>query len=183
MATMPGEIVLPETRPETEWLLGRAVQKMSPFRRHSVVQAAMAAALGAWADGRGQVGTEWRFRLAPNGEVRRPLVPDVSYMSHDRLRPLPEADRELPTIAPDVAVEIRSPNDRERYLAHKKEVYFATGTLVFIVVDPMTRSVTVDDLDGSTSTFRGNDVLIIARFPHLAIPLALLFANLDIRVV
>jgi Uma2 family endonuclease len=180
MATMPGEIVLPETRPETEWLLGRAVQKMSPFRRHAVIQAAMAALLGAWAAGRGQAGTEWRFRLAPRDEVRRPLVPDVAYVSYDRLRPLSEADREVPPIAPDIAVEIRSPGDRERYLAHKKEVYFATGTLVFIVVDPLTRSVTVDDLDGSTSTFRNNDVLTVARFPDLAIMLAMLFANLDV---
>jgi len=180
MATMPGEIVLPETRPETEWLLGRPVQKVSPFRRHAVVQASMAAALGAWATGRGQVGTEWRFRLAPNGEVRRPLVPDICYLAYDRLRPLSDADRELPPIAPDVAVEIRSPGDRERYLAHKKAVYFATGTLVFIVVDPRTRTVTVDDLDGSRSTFCGDDVVTVARFPDLAIPLAMLFANLDI---
>jgi hypothetical protein len=28
------EIVLPETQPETEWLCGRAVQKVSPRRKH-----------------------------------------------------------------------------------------------------------------------------------------------------
>jgi Uma2 family endonuclease len=145
-----------------------------------MVQAAMVAALNAWATGRGQAGTEWRFRLAPAGDVRRPLVPDVAYMSYERLRPLSDDDRELPPIAPDIAVEVRSPGDRERSLRHKKQVYFATGTLVFIVVDPQTRSATVDDLDGSTLMFAGSDVLRVARFSDLAIPLATLFANLDV---
>ena len=33
--------------------------------------------LRLWADGRGEVGTEWCFRLEPPGEDIRPLVPDV----------------------------------------------------------------------------------------------------------
>jgi hypothetical protein len=72
------EIVLPETEPETEWILGRAVQKVSPFRTHARLQLTLGAALLAWAEGRGEVGSEWRFRVAPPGEVRRPLVPDVA---------------------------------------------------------------------------------------------------------
>ncbi len=32
------EIVLPETKPETEWILGRAVRKVSPFRTHALLQ-------------------------------------------------------------------------------------------------------------------------------------------------
>ena len=32
------EIVLPDTEPETEWILGRPVQKMSPFRDHARLQ-------------------------------------------------------------------------------------------------------------------------------------------------
>ena len=32
MAEALREIVLPETKPETEWLRGRAVQKVSPLR-------------------------------------------------------------------------------------------------------------------------------------------------------
>jgi Uma2 family endonuclease len=180
MATSMGEIVLPETKPETEWLLGHAVRKVSPFRRHAMVQRAMGSALHDWARGKGQVGSEWRFRLAPPGEVRRPLVPDVAFMSYARLRALSDDDRELPPVAPEIAVEIRSPGDRARYLTHKKAVYFSTGTLVFIVVDPATRSAAVDDVDGTTSTFTGSDVMRVPRFPDLAISLDTLFADLDI---
>ena len=79
---IPNEIVLPETKPETEWLRGRAVQKVSPFRKHSRLQRWWVIRLGDWAENRGEAGPGWRFRIAPPGEVVRPLVPDVSYLSY-----------------------------------------------------------------------------------------------------
>ena len=45
--TWSGEIILPETMPETEWLRGRAVQKVSPKRRHGELQWWLASRLGA----------------------------------------------------------------------------------------------------------------------------------------
>ena len=59
------EIVLPATKPETEWVRGRALQKMSPQRDHSRLQGMLNSALMQWAEGRGEVGPEWRFRVAP----------------------------------------------------------------------------------------------------------------------
>lgn len=82
------EIVLPITEPETEWVRGRPLQKVSPTRSHALLQLAMAAALREWAGERGEVGTEWRFRVSPPGEPARPLVPDVSYVEVQRLRAL-----------------------------------------------------------------------------------------------
>ena len=34
------EIVLPQTKPETEWIGDRPVQKVMPTRKHSLLQAA-----------------------------------------------------------------------------------------------------------------------------------------------
>ena len=82
------EIVLAETKPETEWILGRPVRKVSPVRTHGILQRTIATAVAAWAADRGDVGTEWRFRPAPAGEIRRPLVPDVAYVSDARLAPV-----------------------------------------------------------------------------------------------
>ena len=81
------EISVPDTKPATEWVNGRALQKMSPQRKHARAQSIFASALHAWAasEGPGRVGTEWDFRLAPPGEVRRPLVPDVAYLSYTRV--------------------------------------------------------------------------------------------------
>ncbi len=119
------EIILPETKPETEWVRGRPLQKVSPQRTHSLLQVALAMQIGRWAERRGEIGTEWRFRVAPPGEVRRPLVPDVSYVSNERLRPLTDAEIEIPPLAPDVAVEILSPDDRRIDIDDKISVYLA----------------------------------------------------------
>lgn len=116
------EIVLPITDPETEWVRGRALQKMSPKRNHARVQLAFGSALANWARGRGEVGTEWRFRIAVPGEARRPLVPDIAFVAFDRLRGLGEDDVQTPAFAPNVAVEVLSPGDDPRDTADKVDV-------------------------------------------------------------
>ncbi len=77
--------VVYETKPATEWILGRPVQKVSPRYTHACLQAAIVAWLRTWARGRGRVGTEWRVWLTPGDEPERYLVPDVMYISYDRL--------------------------------------------------------------------------------------------------
>jgi Uma2 family endonuclease len=135
---------------------------------------------GSWARGKGQVGTEWRFRLAPEGEVRRPLVPDVSYVSYDRLRGLSPENRELPPIGPEIAIEVRSPDNHAGYLRHKRSVYFATGTYIVIEIDPANRTIVVDDVDGTHAVFTGDDVALASRYPSLRMSLREVFAELDI---
>lgn len=142
-----GEIVLPETKPETEWVRGRALQKVSPQRTHSLLQGELTIQLSRWATGRGEVGPEWRFRVAPPGEVRRPLVPDVAYVSNARLEPLSDEEIELPPLAPDVAVEILSPGDRRVDLDDKIDVYLRAGSSLVVVVDPRRRVVELHDCD------------------------------------
>jgi Uma2 family endonuclease len=139
------EIVLPETKPETEWVRGRALQKVSPQRTHSRLQGALTIELTRWAAGRGEVGPEWRFRVAPPGEVRRPLVPDVAYVSNERLRLLSDKELELPPLAPDVAVEILSPGDRRADVDDKTDVYLRAGSSLVMVVDPAKRLVELHD--------------------------------------
>ena len=86
------EIVVPEGKPAFEWVRGRALQKMSPSRKHSMLQRAFAFLLYEWAAGRGWIGTEWRFRVTPPGEEQRPLVPDVAYIAADRLATVSEVE-------------------------------------------------------------------------------------------
>ncbi|MFZ0364918.1 MAG: Uma2 family endonuclease [Candidatus Cybelea sp.] len=141
------EIVLPETEPETEWVRGRPLQKVSPQRTHSLLQGALTMQLNRWAHGRGEAGPEWRFRVAPPGEVRRPLVPDVAYVSDERLRPLSDEELEVPPLAPDISVEILSPDDRRVDIDSKIDVYLRAGSLLVIVVDPQSRAVELHDRD------------------------------------
>jgi Uma2 family endonuclease len=172
------EIVLPTTKPETEWLLGEAVQKVSPFRDHSRLQGALTIALSAWAEGRGEVGPEWRFRVAPPGEVRRPLVPDIAYVSNERLAPLDDAELQAPPIAPDVAVEILSRDDLPRHVAHKIAVYLAAGTRLVVIVQPADRTVTLHDAHG-TRVLHGDEPIVHEALPGFALALGTLFAALE----
>jgi Uma2 family endonuclease len=139
------EIVLPETKPETEWVRGRPLQKVSPQRDHSLLQRELATQLALWAKNRGEVGPEWRFRVAPPGAVRRPLVPDVAYVSNERLRPLSDEELQMPPLAPDVAVEILSPDDRRADVDDKVRTYLQAGSSLVMLIDPMRRLVELHD--------------------------------------
>jgi Uma2 family endonuclease len=148
---MVHEIVLPETKPETEWVSGRPLQKVSPQRDHSRLQVALAMQLDRWAAERGEVGTEWRFRVAPPGEIRRPLVPDVAYASNERLRPLSYEELQVPSLAPDVVVEILSTchpelvEGRRADVDDKIDTYLRAGSSLVIVVDSSERIVELHD--------------------------------------
>lgn len=171
------EIVLPETKPETEWIGGRPVQKVSPQRTHSLLQGAMTMRLHDWAGGRGEVGPEWRFRVAPPGEIRRPLVPDVAYVSNERLRALSNEEMEIPPIAPDVVVEILSPDDRRADVDQKIAVYLRAGSDLVIVVDPMHRVV---ELHGPERTTQLDETQTIEHpaLPEFSFSVSELFAVL-----
>jgi Uma2 family endonuclease len=147
---MPREITLPEAKPALEWVNGRVLQKMSPKRRHAIAQGRFFVALDDWAQegGRGIVGTEWRFRVQPLGEVRRPLVPDVAYLSYARLSYEEQQVTDEPKVAPDALVEVLSPGDRRVDIDEKIRVYLAAGTSVIFIVDPKKLLVKVRDADG-----------------------------------
>jgi len=177
------EIVLPETSPETEWIGDRPVQKVSPTRKHGLLQLAFGEALKAWAKAgnRGQVATEWRFRASPPGEDIHPLVPDVAYMSYERLRPLSSKDRETPPVAPEIVVEVLSPDDREKDVAEKRRVYFAWGVLLEFIADPRTRTLDVYDRNGLHEHIGAeHETYSAAIVPDLALPVKALFAEIDI---
>jgi Uma2 family endonuclease len=175
----PLEVILPEQKPALEWILGRAVPKMSPRTRHALLQIAFARAFGDWSAGRYLVGSEWRFRLAPAGEIRRPLVPDIALIPRDGLRGLEGRDYDSPPYGPAIVIEILSPGDPPAHLAHKRDVYFACGTLLMLVVDPLARTVDAFEYDGTMRRFDQADSLTSAVFPDLRIALRPVFAAID----
>jgi Uma2 family endonuclease len=170
------EIVLPITKPETEWVRGRALVKMSPTRDHSRVQTQFTIALSAWADGRGEVGTEWRFRIAVPGEARRPLVPDVSFVEIEALRGVSHEDIQLPAFAPTVAVEVLSRGDLMADVASKIDVYLRGGSRLVIVIDPRKRTLVAHDAE-RVSTFVSGDVFAHPALQDFRLDLAPFFSR------
>lgn len=170
------EITVPETKPATEWVNGRALQKVSPQEPHARAQAGLAAALRAWAHdvGSGRVGTEWGFRVTPPREATRPLVPDVAFLSYDRLGYEEDEAARIPYVAPDVAVEIISPDDRGRDIEEKIRVYLAAGAALVLLVDPGERTFTAHDAEG-TRRFLPDETFEHASLPGFAIGVASVF--------
>ncbi len=112
---MASEIVLPVTSPETEWIGDRTVAKVNPTREHLRLQSEMTIALSTWARGRGEVGTEWQFRVAPPGEARRPLISDVAFVWRERLRGHSREELESPAFAPNTNKEMLSSGRRSMF--------------------------------------------------------------------
>ncbi len=170
------DLGIPEGKPAIESIRGRWERKVSPQRRHALLQARLCALLMRWAGDRGEVGTEWRFHLMPAHERASSLVPDVAYVSFERLpRELGEL-REKPTIAPDIAAEILSPDDRPALLDEKVALYTSCGSRLVIVVDPQERTVAFYEA-GRARRFAGDNVARSSAFDDLAIDLRSLFAG------
>ncbi|MBV8172425.1 MAG: Uma2 family endonuclease [Candidatus Eremiobacteraeota bacterium] len=160
------EITVPQTKPATEWINGRALQKVSPQERHARAQGAIVSAMREWAHrtGAGRVGTEWEFRVTPPHEATRPLVPDVAFLSYDRLSYDDDSAAQIPYMAPDVAIEVLSPDDRRRDVAEKIRVYLAAGAKLVVLVDSERRTMTSYDAEGFNG-FEGDET-----FNHPALP-------------
>ena len=170
------EIVLPFTKPETEWIRGRAVRKVSPKRDHSRVQGQFLVALIGWSRGRGEVAPEWRFRIAVPGEPRRPLVPDVAFVRYERMRGLSHDEIQAPDFAPNVAIEVFSPGDKRLDVASKIDVYLGAGCELAIVAYPGTRTMALHDPRSST-TLSADATLRHAALPGFELSLRDFFAE------
>jgi Uma2 family endonuclease len=100
------------------------------------------------------------FRDDP-GKVRKP---DVSFITRGRL-PVGQLIRGHVRIAPDLAVEVISPNDLYTGIDEKVEEYREAGVRLIWVVNPGTRTVLVHRGDGTTlrltenAELSGEDVL------------------------
>lgn len=164
--------------PEIEYLDGRAYPKVSPKLSHSLVQGALVRILHRCAGTRGRVGPELDVYPPPAGSGLTKFVPDVAYVSMERLRALSASDREEPPFSPDVAVEVWSPTNERRYVDAKIARYLATGAVLVLDVDPHARTIVARDASGIRTYKTGE------RFEHSAVPwlsfdVAEAFADLD----
>ncbi len=166
-----------DEKPYTEILDGEAVQKVSPQTKHSILQLAIGTILGRLAGDRGIVGTEWRFYMDPPGGLQTSLVPDVAYVARERLVALTPAQREKPPFSPDIAVEIRSPDDVVKHVEWKMRAYLTMGgTLAFDVL-PDTYEVRAFTLDG-VKTYALGDQFTSDALPWLTFSIDELFAGI-----
>lgn len=155
----------------------------NPTRRHQVVLFNVAEAFKAFERSSG-VG---RMVLAPSDVLitRIPLrtrQPDVLFISNERLaQNPPDTDPAPLLVAPELVVEVLSPNERRRARAEKISDYASVGVLECWVVDPGEESVEVLKLAAGRASdgvhYRQGEVARSNAFPDLHVAVAALFAS------
>ena len=163
-----------DEKPYKEIFDGRIHEKVSPKRTHGIVQGRIVSLLSAWGGGRGDIVVEWRVYL----NRTTTLVPDVSFMSDERLRALSEKERETPPLAPELVVEIRSPDNRKRNILRKEALYLAHGAAAVLDIDPQARTIRVIDANGEVTLGPG-DTFSHPTFPGLILAVDDVFAPLN----
>ena len=68
--------------------------------------------------------------------------PDVSFVRSERLAAITKPEKHIP-FAPDLAVEVLSPNDRDDEVEEKIQTWLKAGSLLVWLVDPESRTVVV----------------------------------------
>ncbi|HTV91962.1 MAG TPA: Uma2 family endonuclease [Verrucomicrobiae bacterium] len=166
-----------DQKPYTELLRGRAVRKVSPQRRHALLQPRLAMLVARLAGERGDVGTEWRFYMNAPGDPRTSLVPDIAFVARERLDALSPEQREQPPLSPDVAIEIRSPDDRVADVEWKMGAYLEMGGTLALDVLPEREEIRAFTRSGM-NVFGHGDRFTCEAVPWLTFAVAEIFAGL-----
>jgi Uma2 family endonuclease len=167
---------MPDDGYKYELVAGRLVKMTPPGTLHGVVALRLGAAILSYVDqhGLGVVLVESGFKLASNPDTVR--GPDVSFVVRSRVQ-AEGIPRGYWRGAPDLAVEVLSPDDVRSEISAKIEQYLETGVRQVWFVEPSARRVTVYRPDASpqvlseTDTLNGGDLL-----PGFEYPVARLFA-------
>lgn len=120
------------------------------------------------------------IRLFPD----RIRVPDVAFASWERIPAGALTSEPVPTLAPELVVEVLSESNTKREMDLKRSEYFAAGVEVVWEVDPRTRTVQVyRRLEESFEQFDSSGVLQEpSLLPGFQLSLPRLFGKLDRKV-
>lgn len=167
-----------ETKPGCEYEDGEVIRKPMPTGWHSLIQRLVAVALSHYLTVHpvGDAGSELRCIFGPAG-AERAYLPDYAFIRFsERFTGFTNGPLRG---APDLAVEILSPDDRMVKVMRKLRFYLSHGVRLVWLIDPEERTVMVmTDLtvarflrDGDT--LEGGDVL-----PGFSVPVAELLPSL-----
>jgi Uma2 family endonuclease len=115
------------------------------------------------------VGADGMMRIAP-GLVR---IPDLSFITWDRL-PGRESPREpIPDLAPDLAVEMLSEGNTKAEMTRKVREYFEAGVILDWLIDPRKRTARVFSTTEKSALVRADQSLDGGPvLPGFVLPLA-----------
>lgn len=160
-----------------ELVEGRLIRMSPPGALHGVAGGRLGVALANYveASGLGIVFTQdIGFKLASNPDTVR--APDVAFVRRDRI-PASGIPHGYWLGPPDLAVEVRSWNDRWSILVEKAHQYLRLGTRLVWLLDPKKETLTVFRPDGKPTLLTIDDVIDGEDVvPGFRLPLAKLLA-------
>ena len=124
-----------------ELIRGRLVKKMPPGDTHGLVVSRIDTALSAYSDANDYGDTragEPGYLLERDPDTVR--APDVAWIAPGRI---PEGTQGYPDLAPDLAVEVKSPGNSNPEMAAKAAMWLSYGSREVWVADPERTTVTV----------------------------------------
>ena len=165
--TLEEFFALPEGEGDITYELidGQALPKMSPKKFHSRLTRSLIKILEQWGDERGEIGVEWAVKLTRKRRDWVP-VPDLLYVSYERLSPDWNEDKACPVV-PELVIEIISPEQTFGQLAAKARDYLDAKVLRVWVVDSKAKSITVFYPDAAPQTYMGDMLLTDPLFDGL----------------
>lgn len=173
---------LPEIddHPYLEFVDGRIEAKVSPQKKHSVIQKRLMMNLDAFSQPRGLGETFPELRCTFAG---RSLVPDVVFLTTDHIQADSEGDLINETFQPpDIHVEIASPDQPAKRNRDRLQFSTANGCPLGWLIDPERKTVEIFRSGGSREWLTEDGVLEGAPvLPGYRLPLTELFDWLKVR--
>jgi|SRR5579859_3445929 len=142
----------------TELVRGRLIVREPAGWVHGVVAMKIGAKVAAHVDQRRAgvvLAAETGFKIESDPDTVR--APDVAFVTRERA-PL-ESTRGFPALAPDLAIEVLSPDDRPGEVLAKIGDWLSAGARLVWVIDPARRLARIYREDGSESVVPENGAL------------------------
>jgi len=167
-------LALPENKERRFELINGEIVEKVPSEEHGIIVLRIGSKLLIFVDlhNLGRVAVEVRHRIP--GDDHNARLPDISYR---RDTSVPVVRQGSVPVMPDLAVEVKSPDDSYRELRDKADYYLTNGLRMVWLVYPEKRLVEVltpDDVDILTidDTLDGGDVL-----PGFSLPVKEIFPD------
>jgi Uma2 family endonuclease len=149
-----------------ELVRGEVVQLSPPNFEHGYICLNIGSILRDYAKRSGlgaAVGNDAAVRTTRDPDTLRGA--DVAYYTYDRF-PRTERKAVIPKVAPDLAVEVNSPSNRPGETRQKVTEYLNAGVLMVWVVDPESRTVSIERPNGAEPIVL-NETDILENLPEL----------------
>lgn len=167
-------LTLPENQERLlELINGEVIEKM-PTEEHGMIASNINIALGLYVKQHkaGRVGIEVRHRVLDDRLNSR--LPDISFTRAQR----PVVKRGSVPHLPDLAIEIKLPDDTVKQFREKADYYLANGVQLVWLVYPQQHMVEVYSLDSDVEILLEGDLLTGSEvLPGFSMPVAEIFAD------